>query len=206
MPEAPAEQKRALRRDLRSRRRERTDAERAALAENLTANIIATVTRLGAETVACYLSLPDEPDTRPFLDWAEVNGVGILLPVARDDGLLDWVVSGGGEVIGRHRMPEPVGETLGPIALCDADLVIVPASAVDIAGMRMGWGLGYFDKSLRSVKLRGPVYALIFDDELLEHVPSEVHDQAVGGVITPTRILDLPRRSTATSPHPIIRG
>lgn len=198
----PGQQKQALRRRLRERRRARSDADRAALTDGLLANIVATVERLGAESVACYLSLPDEPDTRAFLDWAADHGVRILLPVGRDDGLLDWVVSGGGEVIGPLQMPEPIGDTLGPMALCTVDLVLIPASAIDLTGTRMGWGLGYYDKTLGSVKPGGPVYALIFDDELLDRVPREVHDRSVNGVITPTRVLDLPRKATATSALP----
>ena len=33
------------------------------------------------------------------------------------------------------------------------------------------------------------MYAVVFDSEFVEHVPREIHDQAVNGVVTPTRII-----------------
>ena len=88
-------------------------------------------------------------------------------------------------------MPEPTGELLGPIAVNDVDLMVIPAAAVDTTGMRLGWGRGYFDKTIGSMERCPPVYAVVFDDELVAEVPRDVHDQPVTGVVTPTRIVDL---------------
>ena len=71
----------------------------------------------------------------------------------------------------------------------------MPAACVDTSGMRMGWGRGYFDKTLGSMERRPPVYAVIFDSELLDAVPCEVHDQRVDGVVTPSGITKLARAS-----------
>ena len=54
--------------------------------------------------------------------------------------------------------------------------------------MRLGWGRGYFDKTLGSMEGGPPVYAVIYDDELVDTVPTEPHDQPVDGVVTPERI------------------
>ena len=67
--------------------------------------------------------------------------------------------------------------------------MIVPAASIDRTGMRLGWGRGYFDKTLGSMETRPPVYAVVFDTELVEAVPRELHDQGVTGVVTPTRTL-----------------
>jgi 5-formyltetrahydrofolate cyclo-ligase len=53
----------------------------------------------------------------------------------------------------------------------------------------MGWGQGYFDKTLGSMEKCPPVYAVIFDDELVDSVPSEVHDKRVDGVVTPSGVV-----------------
>jgi len=63
------------------------------------------------------------------------------------------------------------------------------AAAVDRTGMRMGWGRGYFDKTLGSMENCPPVYAVIFDDELVDVVPRERHDMPVDGVVTPGGIV-----------------
>jgi 5-formyltetrahydrofolate cyclo-ligase len=131
-----------------------------------------------------------EPDTRPFLNWAHEQGLRVLLPVSREDGLLDWTTGDGEtETEGLFGMPEAVGELLGPIAINDVDLILIPAAAVDARGMRMGWGRGYFDKTLGSMEKCPLVYAVVFDGEILEDVPRERHDQPVDGAVTPTRIV-----------------
>ncbi len=69
----------------------------------------------------------------------------------------------------------------------------MPAASVDRRGMRMGWGLGYFDRTLGSMEACPPVYAVIFDDELVDAVPTERHDQPVDGVVTPSGIVAFDR-------------
>ena len=191
MPTQVDHQKRALRAELRERRQNLTTSERENASTGITDNLIALATRRGAKSIACYLSAPNEPNTRPFVNWALANGIRVLFPISREDGLLDWTVGEtGSEVEGLYGMPEPVGELLGPIAINEVDLILVPAAAVSPDGMRMGWGRGYFDKTLGSMEKCPPVYAIVFDNEVQTDVPHEKHDQRVNGVVTPSRILD----------------
>ncbi|QNE37352.1 5-formyltetrahydrofolate cyclo-ligase [Leifsonia shinshuensis] len=185
-----AHRKRALRAELRERRQNLTSTERQAAAAGITRNLVDLTTDLSARSVACYLSTTIEPDTRDFVNWAVAQGLRVLLPVSREDGLLDWTTGDGEtETEGLFGMPEAVGELLGPIAINDVDLILVPAAAVDASGMRMGWGRGYFDKTLGSMEKCPPVYAVVFDGELVDEVPRERHDQPVDGAVTPTRIV-----------------
>jgi 5-formyltetrahydrofolate cyclo-ligase len=185
----PGSQKRALRAELRERRQNMTSTERDEAGSAITRNLIYLATRLGSKYVAAYLSLPDEPGTRDFLLWASANDIRVLLPVSREDGLLDWApYDGSDEDTDLLGMPTPTSELLGPIAINDVDLIVVPASSVDRTGMRMGWGRGYFDKTLGSMEGCPPVYAVVFDSELVDSVPSERHDQRVDGVVTPSGV------------------
>ena len=165
-------------------------AKRAADSAALTQNLVDLVTDVGARSLSAYLSTPDEPDTRDFLAWAAEQGIRVLIPVSRADGLLDWAPYDGDaedtDVLG---MPTPTTDLLGPIAINGVDLILVPAAAVDRTGMRMGWGMGYFDKTLGSMEACPPVYAVIFDDELVDSVPRERHDMPVTGVVTPSGIV-----------------
>ncbi len=181
--------KRALRAELRERRRNMTVRERELATDKLCSNLIDLATRLRVGSVAAYLPAVAEPNIRPFLNWADEQKIRILFPISRDDGLLDWTVGDGEtEVEGLFGMPEPVGELLGPIAINDVDLIIVPAASVDRTGMRLGWGRGYFDRTLGSMEKCPPVYAVIFDREFVDTLPSEVHDKRVDGVVTPSAI------------------
>jgi 5-formyltetrahydrofolate cyclo-ligase len=173
--------KRALRAELRERRHNRTAAEREAATAGFTENLQNLVLDHSARSIT---------DTRPFVNWAEARGIRVLFPVSRDDGLLDWTVGEDQtEIQGLSGAPEPTGELLGPIAINDVDLIIVPAAAIDQTGLRMGWGRGYFDKTLGSMEKCPPVYAVVYDNEYVDEVPREVHDQPVNGLVTPTRIV-----------------
>ncbi|GAA5032311.1 5-formyltetrahydrofolate cyclo-ligase [Microbacterium fluvii] len=193
MSDAIADAKRALRADLRERRQTLSPQARQAASTGVRAQLDALVDRLGARSVSCFLSTPTEPDTRAFIDAAVARGIRVLLPITREDGLLDWAVASQEADVteGLFGMPEPVGELLSPIAINDVDLMIIPAAAVDVHGMRLGWGRGYFDKTIGSIEGCPDVYAVVFDSEILDEVPSDVHDQPVDGVVTPTRTIDL---------------
>lgn len=138
----------------------------------------------GAQKVCCYLPYGDEPDTELFIDWALESGIQILLPVARKDGSLDWVNYEGERSQGIFGFEEGSGE---PATTEDIDLVIAPALAVGRNGFRLGQGKGFYDRFLESVAV--PCVAVVFDEEILDSVPCEEHDQPVDSVVTPTRTL-----------------
>ncbi|MFE1664030.1 5-formyltetrahydrofolate cyclo-ligase [Microbacterium sp. P02] len=191
-------EKRALRAELRERRSMLSESARDAAASGVHAQLDELVRSVGARSLSCFLSTQTEPDTRRFIADAVARGIRVLLPITRNDGLLDWAVAtADGDIAeGLFGLPEPVGELLGPIAVNDVDLLIIPAAAVDRGGMRLGWGRGYFDKTIGSMERCPPVYAVIYDTEILDSVPREIHDQPVTGVVTPTQTITLapPRR------------
>jgi len=193
MPDAIASAKRALRAELRERRNMLSQAALGDASAGIRRQLDALVNFLGVRSMSCFLSTTTEPGTRDFVHGAVDRGIRVLLPVTRTDGLLDWAVATPDLDIteGMFGLPEPVGELLGPIAVNVVDLMVIPAAAVDRNGMRLGWGRGFFDKTIGSMERCPPVYAVIFDSELLDEVPSDLHDQPVTGVVTPTQTVVL---------------
>jgi 5-formyltetrahydrofolate cyclo-ligase len=193
MSHAIADAKRAMRAELRERRQILSQSARDAAAQGIRDQLDALVERLGARSISCFLSIPTEPGTREFVAGAVDRGIRVLLPITRADGLLDWsVATPDGDIAeGMFGLPEPVGEVLGPIAVNDVDLLIIPAAAVDRSGMRLGWGRGFFDKTIGSMEKCPPVYAVVFDSEVVDEVPRDIHDQPVTGIVTPTQTITL---------------
>ncbi|GAA1138665.1 MULTISPECIES: 5-formyltetrahydrofolate cyclo-ligase [Microbacterium] len=185
--------KRALRAELRERRQLLSAAQRENAASAIGQRLDDLVDSLGARSISCFLSTTTEPGTRDFVTRAVRRGIRVLLPITRTDGLLDWAVATDDDEVaeGLFGLPEPTGEVLSPMAVNDVDLMIIPAAAVDRSGMRMGWGRGYFDKTIGSMEKCPPVYAVIYDSEILDSLPREIHDQPVTGVVTPTQTLIL---------------
>ena len=86
-----------------------------------------------AGTVAAYVSVGTEPDTRGLLFALWKRGTYVLLPVLRADGDLDWASYEGPDSLapGPRGLLEPAEPGRGVTAITSADLVIVPALAVD---------------------------------------------------------------------------
>lgn len=193
MSSEPEHEKRALRAELRERRRTLSDQQREDAAFGLAQQLDALVDAHGARTISCFLSAKTEPGTRAFVTGAVQRGIRVLLPITRADGLLDWAIANDSDdvVEGLFGIPEPTGEALGAPAVNDVDLMIVPAAAVDAEGTRLGWGRGCFDRTIASLANRPPVFAVTYDSEVVDSLPRELHDQPVTGVVTPTRTLHL---------------
>ena len=104
-------------------------------------------------------------------------------------------------------MREPGEPPRGVDAVARADVVLVPALAVDAAGRRLGRGGGSYDRALARVGPLVPLIALIYDDELVEQVPAEGHDVPVRATARPRAGLTLlaPPFNSPPPPHPARR-
>ena len=163
-------------------RRDAADRERAGL--ELAAHGLAAWG--DATRVACYAGFGSEPPTRPLLDGLRGAGVTVLLPVIAE-GDLEWAPYAGWEdlVTGPLGAPEPSAGRRPSAWLTQAQVVVVPALAVDTAGNRLGRGAGFYDRALAAVERRR-IVAIVFDDEVLATVPAEARDRPVGAVLTPS--------------------
>ena len=155
-----------------------------------------------AGTVAAYVSVGSEPGTRALLDALHARGVRVLLPALLPDNDLDWgPYEGEGSLArvqhgGRMALFEPTGERLGPDAVTTADAVLLPGLAVDARGMRLGRGGGSYDRVLARLERAGAhpaLVVLLYDSEVVEHVPEEPHDRPVHAVVTPSGVRRFPR-------------
>lgn len=185
-----------LRRDLLARRRSRDDVDRWRDAAALAAALPGVLDDLGAASdapICLYVPVRTEPGAAPdgatpMLDAAAVLGRPVLLPVTVGEAPLDWAVSGGRADLapGPLGLLEPTGPRLGPGAIGDAAVVVVPAVAATPAGVRLGRGAGYYDRSLPLAAPGAVLVALVGDDEVVGTLPSEPHDVLVDAVWRPS--------------------
>ena len=140
-----------------------------------------------AGTIAAYYSIGAEPDTRGLVYALWKRGSYVLLPLLRPDGDLDWASYEGPDSLapGPRGLLEPTEPPRGVTAITSADLVIVPAVAVDRTGSRLGRGGGSFDRALAKVGRAVPIVALLYDGELVDRVPVGGHDVPVRAAALP---------------------
>jgi len=144
-----------------------------------------------ARSVAAYLSFGTEPATQHLVEDMRSRGVRVLVPVLRSDLDLDWTEYGDktGNAQDARSWSTPSGPRLGLDAIAGADVVLVPALAVDGRGMRLGRGGGSYDRALARLPHARPVFALLYDGECPVVVPVEPHDRPVTAVVTPREVL-----------------
>jgi len=135
-----------------------------------------------------------EPQTRSLIDWLLATDHDVLLPILYADNDLGWGIAPGAAdlVPGRLGMSEPPVD-LGPDAIASADLVICPAVAVARDGVRLGRGGGSYDRALARVSPGTPIWAAVYDSEVVEALPADEHDQPVHAALTPNHLITLGR-------------
>lgn len=153
-------------------RRTRTDAEIAAARTLVRVAVLGQCARAGWRSVAAYRPLRTEPGSPELLGELAGRGVRVIVPVTLADRDLSWV-----------GLPGDV--PLDRAAIAGVDAVLVPALAVARDGTRLGRGGGSYDCALRRVPAGVPVAALLFDGEVLEHLPADEWDVPVTAYVTP---------------------
>lgn len=181
-----------LRVEALARRKSHSEADRATAAEAICAHVLAQPVVGRARRIAAYVSMPSEPGTGPTIAALIDRGVEVIVPISLADGTLDWVAHSPDQayVVTPLGIAEPDGERLGTAALASADLVLLPALAVDHAGHRLGRGAGYYDRALAGSS--AVTCVLLFAGEITESLPHEPHDVPVDMVITPTGVFRVP--------------
>nr|WP_280441656.1 5-formyltetrahydrofolate cyclo-ligase [Nocardia brasiliensis] len=183
--EMPGErEKHAWRTEILARRTALPPGEHAAEARALAA----AVTGLDLDGWVCaYVPVRGEPGSLELLDAMRTAGARVLLPVTGPPGPLDWAEYLGRESLRRARfgLLEPTGAALTSAAVGWAELILVPALAVDRRGVRLGRGAGYYDRTLAAARDDARLVAVVRDDEVVPRLPEEPHDLRMGWALTP---------------------
>jgi 5-formyltetrahydrofolate cyclo-ligase len=190
MPDAAlTERKSLLRTELRAARAALPEDARAAAGRSLRDTVLALPEIGMAGTIAAYLGVGTEPATSALVFALWKRGGYVLLPVLLGDGELDWASYEGPDSLapGPRGLLQPTEPPRGVTSITSADLVIVPALAVDRRGNRLGRGGGSYDRALARVGAAVPTIALLYEGELVEEVPAGPHDQPVRAVAQPAQ-------------------
>ncbi|HTU72164.1 MAG TPA: 5-formyltetrahydrofolate cyclo-ligase [Trebonia sp.] len=176
-----------MRRRLMAARAEMPADDRAAAGRLIRDHVLSLPQVAAAGTIAAYYSVGAEPATRSLVYALWKRGSYVVLPILLPDGDLDWASFEGPEslVPGPRGLLQPAEPPRGQPTVSRADIVLVPAVAVDRSGNRLGRGGGSYDRALARVGDQVPVIALVYDTELVDAVPVQPHDRAVRAVARP---------------------
>ena len=171
-----AENKRALRAEIRARERALDAGYKAESSAAICRALAALPEFDAARVVFAFAGLPREIDTRTFLRETIVRGKTLLLPRCEPERQMALCVVRDLET---DLEPGAMG-ILEPKRSCpvmrpeDVDLAVVPCTTFDRAGNRLGQGGGYYDRILP--RLHGATVCICREKLLADAVPTEPHD------------------------------
>lgn len=148
-----------------------------------------------ASLIMCYVDFRNEVKTGSFISECLRNGRRLALPVIESYNgrkeLIPYEIKDPSKDLskGTYGIMEPIAGAAKRIEPGSIDLVIVPGVAFDIKKHRMGYGAGYYDRFLGSLKPACVKVGVAFDIQVLDEIPVEAHDFAMDLIITERRII-----------------
>ncbi len=137
--------------------------------------------------LAGYMAMRDEIDPLPALEEAAAHGpVGLPTITAPDTPLTFRVWEPGAEMVpARFGTSEPTGEVMRP------EILVVPLVAFTRDGGRLGYGGGFYDRTLEVLRRDGPVLAIGFAyaAQEAESLPQEPTDAPLDMIVTEAGVL-----------------
>lgn len=135
--------------------------------------------------VSGFFPIRSEADIRPLMARLKARGARLCLPVVIDRETIVFR-----ELVTGAELVDTGFGTRGPgpdAAVVDPDLLLVPLSAFDGQGNRIGYGAGHYDRAIARLREKGRHPRLIgiaFDCQEVAEVPNEAHDVRLEAVLT----------------------
>ncbi len=147
-----------------------------------------------SSTISTYLHTGSEVRTKEIVEWAISNGKRLVVPISdRANKILIFsqIKSPERELErSSYGIPEPKREFRRPVPLEEADVVLIPGVAWDKSGYRIGYGAGYYDRSINAVRRRVMKIGLAYEFQFVPKVPRSRYDRRVDKIATERRIIE----------------
>ena len=181
--------KSALRRQAKLRRTEVAASLGENFARAAAEKFFSAIDARTGDVVASYWAIADEADPRVIEGQLHTKGIALALPAMKGEALVFRRWRPGDELAeGKFGTREPRASSPS----VTPSVVIVPLLAFDAQGHRLGYGKGYYDRTLRALRARGRVLAvgLAYAAQRVASLPSENVDERLDWVITETGAID----------------
>lgn len=147
-----------------------------------------------AELIMLYHSFKSEAGTLPLLQYCFNTNKKVVLPRVAGSELEAWLIPSLDALKpGSMGIMEPDPQLCELIDPALIDLVIVPGIAFDSVGGRIGYGKGYYDRFLPSLRSDVPKLGLAYDFQVLPRLPQEKTDVRMDAIVTEKGILVTPK-------------
>jgi 5-formyltetrahydrofolate cyclo-ligase len=182
-----SEEKRQERAQAFVRRASAYERHRATAGDDLARHGLAFLSVPSDCVVSGFSAIRDEIDPTPLLARLAAEGHGLALPVLQGKGrplvFRNWT-PGDRLAAGQWGIAEPLPDQPEVYP----DVLLVPLLAFDDHGYRLGYGGGFYDRSLAGLRSRKPIIAvgIGYDEQRIDAVPHLDYDQRLDWVLTPS--------------------
>lgn len=174
--------KKALRAEIKAKKRAMTDRQIEKTSEALAQQLYAHPAYQNAKSIFGYLSYNQEVRTMPMLEQAQRDGKRVAVPkVIGDTMIFIWLDDLSRVELGYCNIPEPIDN--GPEAVDETALVMMPGLAFDPTGRRCGYGGGFYDRYLEAHPDH-PTIAMCYGFQMFDALETDPHDIPVNYVLS----------------------
>lgn len=170
-----------------------TLTERIAFSDSVRRHLQSLEAFQQAGTVMAYMSFRSEVITDKIIRTCLVMKKRVVVPISIPETrmLLPVEVTNFDEDFETdcYGIRIPKKENGSQVSACEIDLILVPGVAFSSERYRMGYGAGYYDRFLETVRSDALAVALAFETQIYEDIPKEPHDKKMHRIITERRIL-----------------
>jgi len=181
---SPIEAQKAKLRETAHARRAALDYSDRAEAAKAAARHFTTGIDIGEDTViAAYWPIRDEIDCKPLLAQLMDSFRHVCLPAVLGDGQpLQFRLWEQGESLYEAGFGTLAPPQSAPIV--EPDVIVVPLLGFDKNGTRLGYGKGYYDRTLETMSKTPVLVGYAFAVQEIEEIPHEVHDVPLDYLVT----------------------
>lgn len=187
----------ALRSSIRREILRQRDALPAALRHNKSTfiheRVLADPTINKARTIFTYINFRSEVETMTLIALWIASGKTVCVPLTLvdDSRLVAYQITDLANDLtpGYCQIPEPDPSSATMINPSDIDVIILPGSAFDLYGGRLGYGGGFYDRFITNQAPHATRIGLAFELQVIDNLPLLPHDQPLNALITEARTL-----------------
>lgn len=141
---------------------------------------------IDSKHIFIYVSFNSEVDTHRVIQYALEDNKCVYVPkvISKEKGMKAVQIKSVNELKkGMYGILEPVSFRF-VVDEQVIDLAVIPGIAFDISGGRVGYGGGFYDRFLKKLNSNAVKLALAYDFQVMDKVPTEIHDVFVDRIIT----------------------
>ena len=186
--------KRALRRKMLARRNSMQGAELDYLSSKISQRLFTLREVESANTVSTYISTGSEVRTGEVVAWCLAQGKRVIIPLT--DRASKRLIFSEIRVPDKELEPgtfgilEPKPEFLRAVPLEEAQVVLVPGIAWNLQGYRIGYGGGYYDRTINSIQTPLLTIGLAYEFQIISRIPITRYDRPLRKIVTEQRVIN----------------